>query len=73
MKQEENEFFDHLVNELKKLGLACEFEEQEESLIRSRIVLGVRDNSLEERLSRKEDLDLQRAENECRTAERTKM
>lgn len=73
MKQEENEFFDHLVTELKKLGLACEFEEQEESLIRSRIVLGVRDNSLEERLSRKEDLDLQRAENECRTAERTKM
>lgn len=68
-KQMECENFDHYVTDLKKLASSCEFGEQKESLIRDRIVLGINDLNLQERLLRKDDLDLYKAVNECRAAE----
>lgn len=71
-KQGEGEAFDHYLTDVKKLSTTCEFGEQQESLIRDRIVLGISDRALQERLLAREDLSLNKAESECRAAEITK-
>ncbi|KAG8179535.1 hypothetical protein JTE90_025762 [Oedothorax gibbosus] len=51
---------------------ACEFGEQEESLIRDRVVLGIRNLNLQERLLRETDLSLTKASEFVRAAETSK-
>lgn len=65
---QEGEAANHFITELKKLASSCEFEGQMESLIRYRIVLGIRNSKLQERLLSK-DLTLQKAIDECLVAE----
>ncbi|XP_035220342.1 uncharacterized protein LOC118193371 [Stegodyphus dumicola] len=60
-KQEEGELFDCFVTDLKKLVKSCEFGEQSDSVIRDRIVLGVSDASLQERMLRENNLSLEKA------------
>lgn len=71
-KQEAAEGFDHFVTDLKKLAPSCEFGEQKDGLIRDRIVLGVNNKCLQEKLLAKQNLNLEEAEAVCRSWEITK-
>uniref|UniRef100_A0A8D8Q2D0 Uncharacterized protein n=1 Tax=Cacopsylla melanoneura TaxID=428564 RepID=A0A8D8Q2D0_9HEMI len=68
-KQELGENFDAFVKELKKLVRSCQFKEQEDNILKVRIVLGLRDARTQERLLRTPDLSLQEVINHCRTSE----
>lgn len=57
------------MTELKTRAKACEFGDQQSLMIRDRIVFGVRDGRLKERMLR--DLSLQKAIDMCRAAEAT--
>ncbi|XP_039299843.1 uncharacterized protein LOC120355483 [Nilaparvata lugens] len=67
--QQENEPFNNFLTDLKKLVKSCEYKDQTDSLIRDRIVLGVFDKGLQERLLRVQDLTLDNAIDFCRAAE----
>ena len=71
-KQKEGETVDQFITDLKTRAKSCEFGEQTESMIRDRLVFGVSDIRLKERLLREGDLSLERAANLCRAAEETK-
>lgn len=60
-KQEEGELFDPFVTDLKRLVKSCEFGDQADSVVRDRIVLGVSDVGLQERMLRETDLSLAKA------------
>ncbi|GFS99976.1 transposon Tf2-9 polyprotein [Trichonephila clavipes] len=49
------------VTQLKTLASTCEFAEQENGLIRDRIVLGIKDSGLQERLLRENNLNIEKA------------
>lgn len=66
------ETFDQFVTELRTKAATCEFGELRESLIKDRIVCGIADDSLKERLLRIADLDLKKAIDICRAAEYSK-
>lgn len=66
--REEGELFSHFLTELKRLAKLCQFQE-EESLIRDRIVIGINDRPLQERLLRSGDIDLKEAIKICQAAE----
>ncbi|GBL81458.1 hypothetical protein AVEN_143731-1 [Araneus ventricosus] len=55
--------------QIKTLASTCEFEEQENGLIRDRIVLGIRGSGLKERLLRESGLGLEKAIEIVRAAE----
>lgn len=59
--QQEGQGVDAYVTQLKTLAAACEFDNQEETLIRDRVVLGLRDSALQERLLREPQLSLKKA------------
>ncbi|GBN50373.1 hypothetical protein AVEN_2447-1 [Araneus ventricosus] len=59
--------------DLKKLVKSCEFGDQSDSVVRDRIVLGVGDASLQERMLRESDLSLERAIDLGKTAELSKI
>lgn len=61
------------VTTLRTKAKSCHFGDQEESLIRDRIVIGCPDSRLQERLLREIDLDLQKTLTLCRAAESTKV
>ena len=69
--QRSDENIDSYVNELKTIAKTCEFGELAESLIRDRIVCGIRDDRVRVRLLREQDLDLQKAITICRASETT--
>ncbi|XP_059056153.1 uncharacterized protein K02A2.6-like [Achroia grisella] len=69
--QERGETIDEYVTALKLLTQSCEFEHLEEGLIRDRIVCGVTDSKLRDRLLREDDLDLGRAVKICQASEMT--
>lgn len=69
--QGEREPFENFLTDLKKLARSCEFGEQEEAMIRDRIVLGINDKLLQERLLQMEDLDMKTAINKARLWEIT--
>ncbi|GBM50140.1 hypothetical protein AVEN_63900-1 [Araneus ventricosus] len=71
--QEEGETFDVFVMDLKKLVKSCEFGDQSDSVVHDRIVLGVGDASLQERMLRESDLSLERAIDLGKTAELSKI
>jgi len=66
------ENIDTFVTSLRLHAKSCDFGNQEESLIRDRIVFSCSDSRLQERLLREGDLTLQKALNICRAAEATK-
>ena len=69
--QENGESIDHYVTVLKTMSDTCEFGELRESLIRDRVVFGIQDNSVRERLLRDHELTLQTAIEKVRSAELT--
>lgn len=70
--QELNESFDNFYTDLKKLVKSCEFGDQADSVVRDRIVLGIADTGLQERLLREGNLSLTKAAEICRAAELSK-
>ena len=69
--QGETEGIDAYVTELRKLARNCEFGELHDSLIRDRIVCGIRSNVVRKRLLREKDLNLERAVEICKSSEIT--
>ena len=69
--QAPGESIDGFVTTLRVRAKTCEFGDQEESLIRDRVVLGCTDSRLQERLLREPDLSLTKALQFCRAAETT--
>ena len=70
--QKQGETIDQYVTELRSRSKSCEFGDLTESLIKDRIVCGIPDNVLRERLLREQDLSLEKALTMCRAAETTK-
>ena len=72
-KQQEGETIDQFITELKTRARSFEFGVQHDSMIRDRIVFGVSDTRLKERLLRESsDLTLEKAASPCRTAKASK-
>ena len=71
--QEGGESFDAYVTELKILAANCNFAALRDSLIRDRIICGIIDPVLRERLLRESDLTLESCVKICRAAELSKM
>lgn len=64
--------FDQYLAELHTLSKTCEFETLKDSLVRDRIVCGINDNGLRERLLREDKLTLDKCVTMCRAAETTR-
>lgn len=71
-KQESGESFDSFVTELKLLAEQCNFGDFCNSLIRDRIVCGIKANSMRERLLREPALTLDKCVHACRASELSK-
>ena len=61
------------MNELRLLLFICEYEEQTETHLRDRIVFGVADMRVKERLLRESGITLDKAFDICRAAEASKV
>ena len=70
--QKETQPVDDFINELKTRAQECEFKDLTESLIRDRIVCGVKHLKLQERLLREPELTLDRAILLCKADEDTR-
>ena len=68
--QEPDEGIELYVNRLRKLAATCDFDTLTDRMIRDRLVLGIRDNSVRKRLLREKDLTLEKAVEMIRAAER---
>lgn len=64
--QKTGETVDQYVTELRNRSKTCEFGGLTDSLIKDRLVCGIPDNCLRERLLREQDSDLEKAINMCR-------
>ncbi|CAB3223790.1 unnamed protein product [Arctia plantaginis] len=71
--QDENESIEQYVYELKKLAMTCEFGDLCNSLIKDRLVCGILNNGIRERLLREADLTLEKAVNICQAVVVSKM
>ncbi|KAK3928666.1 hypothetical protein KUF71_016890 [Frankliniella fusca] len=71
-RQQEGQTFDQFLAEARKRLKDCKFGELEDSLLRDRIVEGIRDHGLRTALLRNADLDLNTAVKDCRAAEQSK-
>ncbi|GFW08332.1 transposon Tf2-9 polyprotein [Trichonephila clavipes] len=65
----EGQTIETYVTQLNALASTCEFAEQENGLIRDRIVLGIKDSELQERLLRENNLNVEKAIEIFRAAE----
>lgn len=65
--QKENEPFENYMLSIKKLVKSCEFGVQEADMVRDRIVIGINDSKLQEKLLQTDDLDLTKAIEICKT------
>ncbi|KAH7956226.1 hypothetical protein HPB52_007335 [Rhipicephalus sanguineus] len=72
MKQKENQTFDGFVTDLRRQAEKCDFGEKKDRLIGDRIVVGIRDAALRERLFRERDLTLVKIITTCKAAEISK-
>ena len=70
--QASGQTIDEYVTELKSRSRHCEFGTLRDSLVRDRIVAGIQDAKVRERLLRETDLTLEKAMAICRAAEATK-
>ncbi|XP_076666560.1 uncharacterized protein LOC143368070 [Andrena cerasifolii] len=66
--QEVNEPIENFVKDLKKLSQSCEFRD-EQDMIRDRIVLGINNTKVQEKLLSVKDLELEKAVQMCKAAE----
>lgn len=67
--QQHEEPFTNFLTDLKRLIKSCEFGDQQDSLLRDRIILGIADKSLQERMLREVDLSLEKIVKLCRATE----
>lgn len=70
--QEDGENIDQYVTSLRVLSQQCEFSELHESLLRDKIVCGIVNNTVRDRLLRTDDLSLSKAIQICQAAEMSK-
>lgn len=70
--QHQDESIDQYVTDLKNIAANCEFGDLRASLIRDRIVCGVTNLSLREKLLEEDDLSLEKTLNICRAMELSK-
>ncbi|KAI8483081.1 hypothetical protein Bbelb_392370 [Branchiostoma belcheri] len=70
--QNNGETFDEYITDLKTLAAECGFGEIRESLIRDRILIGILDGKVRERLLRESNLSLEKCAEICRAAEVSK-
>ena len=70
--QDTSEPLEQFVTDLKLLAASCNFGSLKESLVRDRIICGIRDKQLREELLKDPNLDLERCLNVCRVAELSK-
>ena len=68
----EEEPVDKWVKELRVIAKDCDFDTQEDNMIRDKIVFGVHDKRVQERMLRDGNLDLKKAVELCRAAESSK-
>ena len=66
--QEEGEPLEKFIVDLKILASTCNFTTLRESLVRDRIICGIRDSKLREDLLKVADLDLDKCVNACRAS-----
>lgn len=71
-EQKDNEPIDEYVTDLRDLSSTCDFGSLTDSLIKDRIVLGIKDRAVKDRLLRTKDLDLNKALDICRASEISK-
>ena len=71
--QNATETADQYITRLKALSQTCEFGDLRESLIRDRMVVGIRDDKARERLLREPDLTLKKATDIVRASEMAKL
>ena len=69
--QQQNEPFDNFLMDVKKLVKNCNFNDQDR-MLRDRIVMGILDKGLQKRMLECDKLDLQKATDMARIAEQTK-
>ena len=67
--QENGELFDTFLGDVRRLARSCEFAVVEESMIRDRIVVGIRDETTRHKLLQVRDLTLAMAIDICRASE----
>lgn len=65
--QQQNEPFDVFLMDIKRLVKTCGYAEQEEVMLRDRIVLGVSEPKLQEQLLQVDQLDYKKAVDKCRS------
>jgi len=70
-QQEAGESFDTFLGDLRRLVKSCKYGVVEDSTIRDRIVLGIRDDTTRRKLLQTKPLDLTKAIDICRAAEAT--
>ena len=70
-KQLQGEPIEQFVTDLKLKAQTCQFENLKDSMIRDRLVLGVTNTRVRERLLREENLNLEKAVKICQAAEAT--
>lgn len=68
-EQKEFESVEQYVFELNMMAAKCEFKDLCNDLVKDRLICGIRDNSLRERLLRESDLTLKKALDICQLAE----
>lgn len=71
--QRESESIEQYAFELKKLSTNCEFKELCDELIKDRLICGIRESALRERLLREPDLTLKKALEICNIAQISKL
>ncbi|XP_031332335.1 uncharacterized protein LOC116167827 [Photinus pyralis] len=64
-----DETVDEYVNALRHLSSSCEFQDLTDSLIKDRLVLGIQDRSVKDRLFRESNVDLKKAIEICKASE----
>ena len=70
-KQLQGEPIEQFVTDLKLKAQTCQFDNLKDSMIRDRLVLGVTNTRVRERLLREDNLDLEKAVKICQAAEAT--
>ena len=68
-QQEPNENFDTFLFHLRCLIFICKYDTQEDSIVRDRLVNGIRDDATRKRLLQNEKLDLKTAIDICKSYE----
>ncbi|XP_044005924.1 uncharacterized protein LOC122850945 [Aphidius gifuensis] len=69
--QARNKSFHEFLKDLKKIAASCDFGTLKDSLIKDRLVCGVKDKRIKDKLLREDDMTLEKAVTICKAAELT--